>query len=180
MNLTIRIRNIFAWVRMHFTKEPYFTNADGSRVPMDDWEGYDSCMRPGCGHYRCEHSFGETYTTVYSKDETMTKVGDKLAWPVGCMNAGCKCDGFWTMTDLMKFMNNLAFGRSNGRHHLYEVPGVEHVESNVEITLHLTSYTKSREAEARYAIYEVEKRIMLEYPGIQFDFQVRWDDPPAD
>lgn len=53
---------------------------------MSCWPGYDSCARPQCGHYRCEHNFPgkNTYTLAYSKDNPET-VGKTFEEPVGCM-----------------------------------------------------------------------------------------------
>ena len=53
---------------------------------VDCWPGYDSCARPGCGHYRCEHQFpgSNTFVVSYSKDNT-EQVGESFEWPVDCM-----------------------------------------------------------------------------------------------
>jgi len=204
----IWLDNLVARIHMRFTKEPYLSNADGRLVPLDDWEGYDNCMRPGCGHFRCEHSFGDTWTTVYiapgakkhrweenkcafcgveqvelNKDEDCSNTvreGDKTSWPIGCMNARCKCQGFWTASDLIAFIQKLSSARHNAAYALSEVSGVIHVESGISITVWVDTYTKSRDESSRDAIYDMERLQYDRYPDVSFDFNLRWSKPPED
>jgi hypothetical protein len=187
-SLRIGISNLIASIRMRFTKEPYLRNDDGRLVPLDEWEGYETCMRPGCGHYRCEHSFGEVWNTVYVDPKLKNpdlKVGDVTSWPVGCMNAGCKCLGFWTASDLIGYIQRLTHARKDSAYVLEQVPGVIHVESGVSITVWVDTYTESREESVRDTIYETERSLHNKYPGeagsgVLFDFNTRWDKPPED
>ena len=55
-------------------------------------KNYDLCSRPGCDHYRCEHSTGPMRIT-YSKDRP-EKVGQIIDSGLECMNCGCECAGF--------------------------------------------------------------------------------------
>lgn len=54
---------------------------------------YTNCADPRCHHYIIEHGFGEPQKIVYSKDHP-EEVGQVFNNGVGCMNAGCPCDGF--------------------------------------------------------------------------------------
>ena len=214
--LPIWLSNFLMGIRIRFTKEPYLSNNDGRLVPLDDWEGYEICLRPGCGHYRCEHSFSDEWTAVYiapgakrhrweesecvfcgverielNKDEecpNVAKEGDKTSWPVGCMNAGCKCQGFWTASDLIGYIQRITHARLSAAYKLGEVPGVAHVESGVSVTVWVDTYTESRDESAWDAIYEAERSLYDEYApktpencqGVLFDFNTRWSKPPED
>ena len=197
MKLPNWLNNFLAGIHMRFSKEPYLQEDDGRLVPLDDWSGYEFCMRPGCGHYRCEHSFGDTWTTVYVRPSEPgdlqlkqpeggePKVGDKVIWPVGCMNAGCKCPGFWTASDLMGYIQKLTRARKDSAYTLEQVPGVVHVESGISITVWVDTYTESKDETVRDTIYETERSLYSKYPGeagagILFDFNTRWSKPPED
>jgi hypothetical protein len=177
-HLPIWLSNFLARLDAKFTREPYLTNRDGRLVPIDGWDGYEACMRPGCGHYHCEHSFGESWTTVYVKDpEQQNRVGEQTEWPVGCMNGGCKCDKFWTVDDLVSWSQRLSNARVNSAWDLSQVPGVLDVESEVLTTVRMTSYTESHEATAREVIYTEEEILMNKYPFALFDFHISWEKP---
>lgn len=157
-------------------------NLDGRLMSLDEWEGYDSCMRPGCGHYRCEHSMGQVWETVYAAPavegaEPSFQVGDLVSYPVGCMNGGCKCEGFWTTTDLIAFVYKLNNARINGSWDLEQVPGVTDTDSEIDITVRIDTFTESREETAREAIYTAEQGVREQHPDVLFDFNVRWDKP---
>jgi hypothetical protein len=175
LSLPTWLNNLVARIDTWLTREPYLTNRDGRMVPIDDWDGYDECMRPGCGHYHCEHSHGEVWETTYvnpALKEPHFKVGDMVSYPVGCMNSGCKCPGFWNEADLHTFVRRLNAARINGSHDLRQVPGVTRVESDVDI------FTESIEETARDVLYTEEAALYDKHPDVLFDFHVRWDKPP--
>lgn len=183
MKIPIWLNNLVARIDVYFTREPYLANRDGRLVPIDEWDGYDCCMRPGCGHYHAEHSFGETRITEYVDPKLKNpnfQVGDVVSWPEGCMNAGCKCPGFWTESQLIEFIQNITYARVNGSWELRQVPGVTHVESGIAISVWIDTYTESKDEAARDAIYEVERVLHNEYPIALFNFNTRWSKPPKD
>ena len=92
MRFRTRLRNGWTLLFSLFSNRTLFREPDGRLVDIDDWSGYDNCWRPGCGHYRCEHGFGEKYKVIYAKDKALE--GTEGWDPVGCMNAGCPCEGF--------------------------------------------------------------------------------------
>ncbi len=182
MSLKIKLLNFFTYIRATVTDDVCFHNTDGRLVSMDDWEGYDNCMRPGCGHYRCEHSFGEVWTTSYVSSEhheaAGLEVGDNVSWPRGCMNGGCHCPGFWTESDLIGWVQQLNHARINGSWDLEKVPGVKHVDSGIQTVVRIDTYLDKDDPEGREAVYIVEETLHHEHPDVLFDFRVRWDEPP--
>ena len=142
----------------------------------DCWPGYQSCADPGCNHYECEHSHGDTWKTVYVKpgmeEHIGYKVGDEIEIPKGCMNAGCPCTGFRTPEEQYRITTDTGQARRETYWALSELDGVERVESRVDtcVTGHTLMVNSTKEQ--REAVFQQQAKLMAKYPDVVFDFNI--------
>lgn len=92
MSLKVKLYNLFMRIAHKFAEPEccgLLRNSDGHLVKYDEWEGYQSCYFPGCGHYQSEHGDGTPSKVLYSKDHPEL-VGTEVSHAKGCWNAGCE------------------------------------------------------------------------------------------
>jgi hypothetical protein len=138
----------------------------------DCWPGYDNCAHPGCGHFRCEHSVGETWKTIYVKDGQEGNVGDEQYMREGCMNAGCgDCPGFVEPGTYTR-LSDSGYARRAAYWALSEMPNVTDVEGSVEISVNINIKLDVYSYEAREAVYKTQFELMEKHPNVLFNFQI--------
>jgi hypothetical protein len=167
-NFYCTLRSLCPWIN----DGTYLREDDGSLVPLDEWSGYDNCHSPGCGHYRCEHGFGETWTVSYNRDNP-EDVGRKIVAPVGCMNAGCECAGFMTSSEFIGMMQNYSHVLHNAFWELSEIEGVEDVKTVVDVNVRIITKIKNWDRVSRELIYDKERQLREKYPDVPFDFHTQ-------
>jgi hypothetical protein len=147
---------------------------EGKRVEYcgDCWPGYESCGNVGCIHYRCEHSFGEQWTTTYVQPGQPGKVGDIMDIPPGCMNAGCPCNGFITRAEAAGRIQDYGAARREAYWKLSEMANVTDVVSDVEMCVNVTTYLDTDTREQREKVFEIQSELHRKYPNVLFDFNV--------
>jgi len=147
---------------------------DGRLVLLDEWSGYDSCLRPGCGHYRCEHEVA-LGKTIYVKPgfEEQAKRREKSFVP-GCANAGCECRKFLDGDGLRDWASALTMAARTAKQELSGVRGVNFVVVAVGATIWVQTVMKDEldTEERRHAVYVKEQELYNKHLGMPFNFGV--------
>lgn len=180
MSLKVKLYNLFMRIAHKFAEPEccgLLRNSDGHLVKYDEWEGYQSCYFPGCGHYQSEHGDGTPSKVLYSKDHPEL-VGTEVSHAKGCWNAGCEdCPGFWTKEDLHNFMREVSRARNHANYAMAQMgetwdPNVKQIEAKVDIVVRVVTTVGTRDRQAREALFEREKRLRGRFPDVSFDFDI--------
>jgi hypothetical protein len=128
---------------------------------LDEGGTYDPCWRIGCSHYRCEHIAG-TFEAVYSAPGIQDPaLPSSFTTDGSCWNAGCGCPGFMEEAELRTMIQSISGVTQNLPYEFEQIPGVVDVQTEVHVTIQVTTTLESDEKEVRDAVLTKQRIVGL-------------------